>query len=376
METRTATLILRYKAANGSWKRGAAARGANGRIRPGYVLIDGEPTAFDEYVYQVRYYEQRALKYETVGRNAAEAETRRRQIEQRTGAKAVARRAGLKVEETPDRKTLTASASAYIRDAEQRGATESALQARSVTEEFIRLTRRTYVDEVTRGDILHFHSALRKRRCGDRTVANKHMRLASWLRFAGADRSIIPPKPRYEEKLPTTYSSDEISSILGGADPYMSLVIGLALKCGLRDQEMVHLEWADIDFRTRVLRVRGKEKYRFRVKDSEQREVPVPASLVKELKAHRAAFPKNSLVLGTRSNQPNRKLLRLLNRRARQARLNCGRCRGCSELNRECEEWNLHKFRRTYRRQRETQDDEGLGSRGFAGLRWQSRDLV
>jgi hypothetical protein len=37
----------------------------------------------------------------------------------------------------------------------------------------------------------------------DRTVANKHQRLTSWLRFAGIDKAILPPVPTYEETLPT-----------------------------------------------------------------------------------------------------------------------------------------------------------------------------
>jgi site-specific recombinase XerD len=82
---------------------------------------------------------------------------------------------------------------------------EAADLARLVTEEFRRLlNRKTYVDEITRDDIFRFHAALRKRGCQDRTVANKHARMSSWLRFAGIDRGlekndparIIPPVPK------------------------------------------------------------------------------------------------------------------------------------------------------------------------------------
>ena len=77
------------------------------------------------------------------------------------------------------------------------------------------------------------------------------------------DRSILPPPPRYDETLPTVYTGDEISGILGAADPYMHLVIGLALKCGLREQEIVYLEWADIHRQDKVLRVSSKPGYVF-----------------------------------------------------------------------------------------------------------------
>ena len=368
MGTRATTLVARYKTADGSWKRAEAVRGANGRIRPGYVLENGRPMQVRDYLYQVRYYEQRKLKYQTVGRDAAEAETLRRRIEQRTTVKAAAKQAGMKIQEERGPRTLAESAAEYIRDAEQRNATEAALQARSVTAEFLQVTRKTYVDEVDREDFFRFHRALSKRGCSGRTVANKDARLRSWLTFAGIPKrdsrlpeaqQVMPRRPRYEEKLPTIYTSDEISTILGAADGYMSLAIGLALKCGLREQELIHLEWTDIDEKAGVLRIRGKTKYGFQVKDSEQRDVPIPADLLAELKAWRAAHKRMALILGTPSrfhglpdkaylDRPNKKLLRALKQLAKREKLNCGHCDGCKGPNQECREWNLHKFRRTY----------------------------
>jgi hypothetical protein len=58
------------------------------------------------------------------------------------------------------------------------------------------------------------------------------MRLASWLRFGGIDPKQIPPRPRYEEKLPDMYSSAQTSALLAAADPYMRMCILVALKCG------------------------------------------------------------------------------------------------------------------------------------------------
>lgn len=284
--------MIRYKAADG-WKRAQAARSAKA----------------SDFQYQVRYYVGRNVKYESAGKDANQAETLRRRIEHQESVKAEAVKAGVRIEPNQTRKTLAATAAEYIRDAELRNADEAALQARNVTEEFIRTVRKTYLDELTRNDVLGFHAALRKRGCGDRTVANKHNRLKSWFLFAGVDRTVLPPRPRYEEKLPTKYTSDEHSSILGAADPYMHLAIGLALKCGLRDQEIIFLEWADIDEDAKVVQVRGKEKYHFRVKDSEQRELPIPDDLLAELKSWKQAHGGKGLVLPTKSDRPNRKLL-------------------------------------------------------------------
>jgi len=189
MTTRKATLMIRFKAANG-WRRAQAARSANGRIKPGHALIDGEAVKVADYQYQIRHYRDRDVKYEPAGTEANEAETLRRRIELQESVKAQAVKAGVKVELDRTRKTLAATASAYIKDAEDRRANEAAAQARSVTTEFIGAIGKTYVDEVTRNDVLRFHAALRKRGCGDRTLSNKHARLKSWLRFSGIDQSI------------------------------------------------------------------------------------------------------------------------------------------------------------------------------------------
>jgi len=323
-------------------------RGANGRIRPGYALIDNTAVKFEEFKYEVRYYEKRKLKYKSAGTNPVQAEGLRRRIESQSTAKAIAERAGIKVEVAEERRTLRRTAQQYIDDAIARRALEAAEQARNVTDEFIGLVRKTYIDELTRQDVLRFHETLRKRGCADRTVANKHVRLASWLRFAGFDKAQLPPKPKYELELPTVYTSDEVSSILGAADPYMRLVILLALKCGLRDQEIVHLAWTSIDLERKMLRVQGNPKWHFKVKDYEQRELPIPADLLTALRARRRAKPNTTLVVGTAGDRPNRKLLRLLKRIVKREKLGCGHCEGCKPGHTGCSGWELHKFRRTF----------------------------
>src|SRR5260370_17787238 len=51
---------------------------------------------------------------------------------------------------------------------------------------------------------------------------------------------------------------------------------------------MRYLTWRDIDFRTQVIRVTRKPLYGFKPKNKEDREVPVPASLIAALKKYKA----------------------------------------------------------------------------------------
>ena len=348
---RSVIVILRVKV-DGKWTRLPAAYGGNGRIRPGYAQVGTKQVKFAEPAYELRLYEDRQAKYIPVKSGATDADSERKKLEKtasKTAAKNAAESAGGTFVDKENRQTLAKTAAAYIRDAHQRGAMEAADQARLVNEEFRKLlNRKTYVDEITRDDIFRFHTALRKRKCSDRTVANKHLRLTSWLRFAGVDKTILPPAPKYEETLPTIYTSDEIGTLLAEAGPYLKVAILLALKCGLRDQELMHLEFSDINFKEKTLRVQGKPRWNFRVKTHEQRFVPVPNDVLDELNAWKERCSGKSLILGTKNGNPNTKLLFALKTLARRAKLNCSRCEGCKSKRRECKAYTLHKFRRSY----------------------------
>lgn len=160
----------------------------------------------------------------------------------------------------------------------------------------------------------------------------------------------MPPKPKYDAKLPTTYNAEEIRGILAAAanNLQMYVAIELGLKCGLREQEIMHLECRDIHFRDCVLRVCSKPEWGFKVKDSEERDIPIPLDLLRRLKKLQKRTSAEGLVLPTSSGTPNSKLLRALKRLAKNADLNCNVCEGCRSELRECQNWQLHKLRRTY----------------------------
>jgi integrase len=97
-------------------------------------------------------------------------------------------------------------------------------------------------------------------------------------------------------------------------DEYHRVTYSIALMCGLREREIMHLEWQDIDRERRTLRVRSRPQWDFKVKDSEERSVPIPGALLGLLKDWREKRPKHQLVTGTKTDKPNGKLLRTLKR--------------------------------------------------------------
>jgi integrase len=348
MANRKVSLLWYCRTPRG-WRRFPVISGRNGRIRQGVVMDQGEEVSYPEGRYELLVYEGRKPVYKRAGDNAADAMTARDREAHLLIARDSATAAGATLVEESTRAYLRRAAGLYIQDAENRKAMEAAQQARLVTDEFMQVCRKTFVDEVVKDDVYRFHRALRDRGCSDRTVANKHARLRSFLRFSGANLAeIMPPEPKYEAELPTIYSSDDIRSINAAADDYMRLVIEMGLKMGLRDQELMYAEWTDIDTQESVFRVQGKKHWDFQVKDSEQRDVPIPADLLERLMARRPKHPSTRLILGTDSDTPNTKLLRTLKRLAKRAGLNCKHCDGCEGRLQECRGWTLHKLRRTY----------------------------
>jgi len=96
-----------------------------------------------------------------------------------------------------------------------------------------------------------------------------------------------------------------------------------------------------------VVRVRSNPRFDFKVKDHEQRDVPVPPDFMERLMDYKRRHPDRRLVTGTKTDKPNYKLLKALKRLVHRIGLGCKTCDGCMKR-KECEGWFLHKFRATY----------------------------
>jgi integrase len=81
------------------------------------------------------------------------------------------------------------------------------------------------------------------------------------------------------------YTKAEVDRLLEHADEYMKIAITMGLQLGLREQELQHAEFSDIDHDHKTFRVRSKPQYKFKVKDSEERDVPIPSALLAMLDA-------------------------------------------------------------------------------------------
>lgn len=350
---------------NGTWARYPAAYGENGRILTNVVIIHGQPVEFPVCKYELRYRENGKDTRPPVGTDSAAAEAERITVARQLAVKAAAEETSLKTLPeapvvVPVDPTLTNAGNAkrvsqvealaeYVEDCEEQEHMEEAELAGYCWAQFVKATQLEFLDQITRKSILRFHAALRERGLNPHTIAKKHSMLMRILRFGGLDpkKQKFPKTPIYELKLPTVYTSAQIKRIFAAADDFHRVAFKMLLQLGLRDKELRHAEFSDICWETKVFRVKGKPKYGFKMKDHEQRDIPIADDLLELLRRWKELHPGQSLIVPGNDGEPDPRLLYRLKTLANSAGLACGACKGCGQKQPQCADFTLHKFRRT-----------------------------
>src|ERR1035441_6821336 len=94
-----AVSLMWYAKTESGWKRFPALTGRNGRIKKGYVLIDGTERSYPDGHFELRFYEGRKTKYKNVGTDATEAINERDRIRNLGDARESAAAAGVTLNE-------------------------------------------------------------------------------------------------------------------------------------------------------------------------------------------------------------------------------------------------------------------------------------
>lgn len=140
--------------------------------------------------------------------------------------------------------------------------------------------------------------------------------------------------PEAARALPREYSDEDLSQFLGGCNGWEDAIYSTFLLTGLREQEVMHLYWSDINFNCRTLRVTSKPDLRFFPKRWEEREVPVPTHLIQLLARH-PRIPRTKLVFPSSAGNREQNFLR--------------RCKDISErVGLDPAQFDLKTFRSTY----------------------------
>ena len=310
---------------------------ANGRVKPDFVLVNGNPERHPEGAYYLEWRDGSKRIRLSVGKDAQDAATRRLRKE----AELNALRHGVTV--VPDngangRRSLAAVIADYLEETRLTKKPKTVAAYATALQYFQESCPKMYVEDIERKDLLKFSAYLRdEKEQAPRSCWNKFAGVMCFLKANGI-RGLLQKHdwPRFVEEEPEVYEREELGKLFAKCTPEERLWFEFFLMTGMREQEVMHCSWDDINFSRSTVTVRYKPEYGFSPKNYKEREVPIPAKLVKSLKEHKAKSDQScGLVFPTAGCQPKRDFRDCLKAVAQRAKL-------------KKEDFWLHKFRATF----------------------------
>lgn len=326
-----------------------------GEIVRDHVWIDGRDEHHPEGRYFLDWYENGKRRRRTVCEFADVAAAARAKRRELIAAKALANTVIDPNEVEQPRVTLTLGIESYLRFVKIHRNHNTFVNYQVTLSALLQRCHRTYLDDVNRNDLIDFVSFFYEQGLAGRTVYHKLVVVLQMLKWHGR-RGLIEPSdwPEYVETIRPVYEPEELKLLFQHAKKEERLLLKFFLASGFRDREVRYLTWRDVDFNNSVVRVTAKPACGFIPKNWEERVVPLPFSLMRELQAlreSRGALSAQLVFPSSRGNR-NKGYINVVKRLAERADLNCGHCttkfgNKCAE-GPYCRHFFLHKFRHTF----------------------------
>jgi integrase/recombinase XerD len=310
---------------------------ANGRVKPDLVIVNGKEERHAEGAYYLEWRDGAKRVRLSVGKDAADASARRLRKE----AELNPVNNGIAVapeNDTNGHRSLAALIAEFLDETKLTKKPKTLAAYRTALNYFTESCPKLYLEDLQRSDLLKFSAFLRdEKEQHPRTVYNKFENVMSFLKTQGI-RGLVGKNdwPRYVEEEPEVYEREELDTLFAACDAQERLWFEFFLMTGMREQEVMHCSWDDINLTRGTVTVRYKPEYGFSPKNYREREIPIPAKLGKELKALKARSDKTcGLVFPTSGCNPKQNFLDDLKACAQRAKL-------------KKEDFWLHKFRATF----------------------------
>jgi integrase len=325
---------------------------SNGRVKPDWVLVNGKPERHPEGNYQLEWREGAKRVRISVGKDATDASAARLRKE----AELNAVNHGVPIKHTQAGHSLTDAIAHYLEDVRLRVATNkgSANFGRhnshgcysTALKYFVESCHKLTVEEIDKRDLLKFANFLREEKDqAPVTVVNKFGIVVSFLKAQGIKTSgpdgLLKPSdwPKATLPEPEIYEQEELDTLFAACDSTERLWYEFFLMTGMREQEVMHTYWSDVNFKDHTVRVSYKPDRGWTPKAYKARTIPIPARLITsllELNPSKSKLVNGcNLVFPTAGCKPKRDFLDCLKAVAERAGLDPDTC------------W-LHKFRSTF----------------------------
>jgi integrase len=333
---REVNLTKRIQTAHG-WRYCRALLSANGRVKPDVVVVNGNEERHPEGAYYLEWREGAKRVRLSVGKDAADASARR--LRKEAELHAVNNGVAVAPENGQDgHRSLAAAVSEYLEETTLTKKPKTLAAYTTALTYFTESCPKLFLEEIERKDLLKFCAFLRDiKEQAPRSCWNKFANVMSFLKANGI-RGLVKKNdwPRYTEEEPEIYEPEELDKLLTGCDAEERLWYEFFLMTGMREQEVMYSYWSDVNLAQATVRVSHKPDRAWTPKAYKEREIPIPAKLVKSLKAWKANADKAcALVFPTAGCNPKLDFLDCLKAIAERAKL-------------DPDKFWLHKFRATF----------------------------
>jgi integrase/recombinase XerD len=335
MANREVNLTKRVQTPHG-WRYCRVLLSANGRVKPDVVVVNDKEERHHEGAYYLEWREGPKRVRLSVGKDPADASARRLRKE----AELNAVNNGVTV--VPDgqngHRSLAAAVAEFLDETKLTKKPKTLAAYTTALNYFTESCHKQDLHEVDRRDLLKFSAFLRDEKGqAPRSVYNKFENVMTFLKANGI-RGLVGKNdwPRFVEEEPEVYEKEELDTLFSKCNKNERLWFEFFLMTGMREQEVMHCSWADINLSRGTVTVRYKPEYGFSPKNYKEREIPIPAKLVTSLKAGKDKRDKTcGLVFPTAGCRPKLDFLDTLKAVAERAKLSK-------------ENFWLHKFRATF----------------------------
>jgi integrase/recombinase XerD len=308
----------------------------NGRVKPDLVLVNDKPEKHPEGAYYLEWREKGRRVRLSLGKDAQDAAARR----QRKEAELNALNNGVPVLPKHDdgHRSVAAAVTQFLEETELTKKPKTLAAYTTALNYFTESCRRLYLHEIERHDLLKFSGFLRdQKKQSPRSVYNKFETVMTFLKANGI-RGLVGKndRPRYTEEEPEIYEQEELDKLFKACNEEERLWFEFFLMTGMREQEVMHTYWSDVNFTASTVRVSHKPDRGWTPKAYKEREIPIPSKLAKKLQARKAKADKTcGLVFPTAGCNPKLDFLDCLKACADRAKL-------------DKDDFWLHKFRSTF----------------------------
>ena len=310
---------------------------ANGRVKPDLVAVNGREERHPEGAYYLEWRENGRRVRLSVGKDPADASARR----QRKESELNALNNGIAVvpENGDDgHRSLAAAVAEYLEETTLTKKPKTLAAYTKALAYFQESCPKLFLEDIERKDLLKFCAFLRDEKDqAPRSCWNKFANVMSFLK-ANDIRGLVKKNdwPRYTEEEPEVYEQEDLDKLFKACDAEERLWYEFFLMTGMREQEVMYTYWSDVNLAHATVRVSHKPDRGWTPKAYKEREIPIPAKLVKSLKVWKAKSMKAcNLVFPTAGCNPKLDFLDCLKTVADRAKLD------------EDNFW-LHKFRATF----------------------------